>query len=311
LIGSGLQVIDISNSANPRRVGSYATRGSARSVALLGDHAYVAHDGVSDGISPLEPGIDVIEISIPTVPLRVGGYATAGSPSGLTVSGLHVYITDYGNWDGVRFAGAGLEVIDISNPANPRHVGGYDTVGQATALAVSGDHAYVAEIGLVDGLHNGAGPSLHVIDISEPANPRRVGGLATGYASSLAVSGHHAYLAKGYGGVEVVDIQDPARPWRVSGNSAFVARDIVVGQGKLFLAAIDQGLTILEMLPSIRSISRVGSDITLTWEGFGPARLQRTARLPTTWENVPGYEATNSATLPAANGPEFFRLVRP
>jgi hypothetical protein len=29
------------------------------------------------------------------------------------------------------------------------------------------------------------------------------------------------------------------------------------------------------------------------------------------WQNVPGYEGTNSATLPMSGGAEFFRLVAP
>jgi hypothetical protein len=44
-------------------------------------------------------------------------------------------------------------------------VGGYDTSGQAWDVAVSGNYAYVA-----DGTNG-----LQVIDVSNPANPQRVG----------------------------------------------------------------------------------------------------------------------------------------
>ncbi len=40
---------------------------------------------------------------------------------------------------------AGLQVIDVSNPANPQRVGGYDTSGNAYGVAVSGNYAYVAD----------------------------------------------------------------------------------------------------------------------------------------------------------------------
>ena len=36
-------------------------------------------------------------------------------------------------------------MIDVSNPANPQRVGGYDTSGYAHGVAVSGNYAYVAE----------------------------------------------------------------------------------------------------------------------------------------------------------------------
>ena len=39
----------------------------------------------------------------------------------------------------------GLQVIDMSNPANPRWVGSYDTPGEARAIAVAGNYAYVAD----------------------------------------------------------------------------------------------------------------------------------------------------------------------
>jgi len=57
-------------------------------------------------------------------------------------------------------------VIDVSNPASPQGVGGYDT-GEAYGVAVSGNYAYVAD--------DGAG--LQVIDVSNPASPQRVGGI--------------------------------------------------------------------------------------------------------------------------------------
>jgi hypothetical protein len=38
-----------------------------------------------------------------------------------------------------------LQVIDVSNPANPVDVGGYVTSGQANGVAVAGNYAYVAD----------------------------------------------------------------------------------------------------------------------------------------------------------------------
>ena len=40
---------------------------------------------------------------------------------------------------------SGLLVIDIRKPANPQHVGSYDTSNLAYGVAVSGNYAYVAD----------------------------------------------------------------------------------------------------------------------------------------------------------------------
>lgn len=68
-------------------------------------------------------------------PVRVGGYDTSGRALRVAVSGNYAYVAD---WD------AGLQVIDVSNPANPQRVGGYDTSGGAYGVAVLGNYAYMA-----------------------------------------------------------------------------------------------------------------------------------------------------------------------
>jgi hypothetical protein len=94
----------------------------------------------------------------------------------VAVSGHYAYVAAgwQGGWQG------GLQVIDVSDPANPQQVGSYDTSGEALGVAVSGDYAYVA----------GYNAGLQVIDVSDPANPQQVGGYNTsGYAQGVAVSG--------------------------------------------------------------------------------------------------------------------------
>ena len=79
-----------------------------------------------------------------------------GFAMGVAVSGNYAYVAD---------GSAGLQVIDVSNLANPQRVGGYNTSGDAYIVAVSGNYAYVAD--------RAAG--LQVIDVSNPANPQWVG----------------------------------------------------------------------------------------------------------------------------------------
>ncbi len=88
-------------SLSPRGAWPGHSRGSARGIQVTGNYAYVA-DG--DG------GLQVIDVSNPANPVRVGGYDTSGSALGVHVVGNYAYVADYG---------AGLQVIDVSNPANP------------------------------------------------------------------------------------------------------------------------------------------------------------------------------------------------
>ena len=100
-------------------------------------------------------------------PVWVGGSGTIGFSRGVAVSGNYAY---------VAAETAGLQVIDLSNPANPQRVGGYDSSGIALGVAVSGTYAYLAD----------ANNGLQVIDVSNPANPQGVGGYDT---SGLAFGG--------------------------------------------------------------------------------------------------------------------------
>ena len=82
----GLQVIDVSSTANPQRVGGYIASGYAYGVVVAGNYAYVAHGPA---------GLQIIDIRNPANPQQVGGYDTSGSARGLAISGHYAYVADY------------------------------------------------------------------------------------------------------------------------------------------------------------------------------------------------------------------------
>ena len=95
----GLVVIDISDPANPTKLGSYDTAGYAIGVTLSsnGKKAYVA-----DG----DNGLVVIDVSDPANPTKLGLYDTTGYALGVTLSSdnTKAYVAD---------RNIGLTVIDI------------------------------------------------------------------------------------------------------------------------------------------------------------------------------------------------------
>jgi hypothetical protein len=208
---------------------------TAWAVAVSGKHAYLAGDG-----------LEVIDISNPAKPQRVGGYDTNGWASGMVVSGSHAYVADRGVWDGTSHTGGGLVVVDVSDPAHPQQVGGCETGGEAWDVAVSGNYACVADSGVWEDATNHVGGGLVVLDISNSANPQRVGGCDTGgFAYGVAVSGHYAYVADFDAGFQVIDISNPTKPQRV-GSRAGCAKDVAVSGNYAYVVGGD-GLEVIDV----------------------------------------------------------------
>jgi hypothetical protein len=217
---AGLQIIDISDPANPTRMAGYDTSGYAWGVEVVGNYAYVADSG---------SGLQIIDISDPANPTLTGGYDTSGSAVGVEVVGNYAYVADD---DG------GLQIIDISNPANPTRTGGYDTSGIAMGVQVVGNYGYVTD-----------GYALQIIDISDPANPTLTGGYNTsGSARDVQVVGNYAYVADWHAGLQIIDISNPANPTRTGGyDTSGIAWDVQVVGNYAYVADADAGLQIIDI----------------------------------------------------------------
>jgi hypothetical protein len=149
---------------------------------------------------------------------------------GVYVSGNYAYVAD---WD------AGLRVIDVSNPSNPREVGYFVTPGLAWGVYVSGNYAYVAD----------GGAGLRVIDVSNPSNPREVGYFDTpGLAYGVYVSGNYAYVADGLAGLRVIDVSNPSNPREVGYfDTPGYAFGVYVSGNYAYVADWDAGLRVIDV----------------------------------------------------------------
>jgi len=151
---SGVQILDISDPANPTHVGAITDDGTtalswAYGIYISGRYAYVASAGDS--------GVEILDISDPANPTHVGAITESENPStyeldsahSIYVSGKYAYVASY--------ADDGVEILDISDPANPVHVGAITDSGPtaldgAQCIFVSGKYAYVASAGVDDGV---------------------------------------------------------------------------------------------------------------------------------------------------------------
>lgn len=186
---AGLKIIDASNPQSPAVLGSIDTPGGASGVAVTGNVAYVA-----DGLS----GLQIIDVSTPASPTILGTADTPDFAGSVAISAHFAYVAD---------DDSGLVVIDVANPTDPLITGRLDLV-HASSVVVSGDVGYVltspgllyvlaltdpsspeirssidvySSSARLDVAGNVAyvtwnGLGFEVIDVSDPAAPRFLGG---------------------------------------------------------------------------------------------------------------------------------------
>ncbi|MBN2357642.1 hypothetical protein JXO59_16120 [candidate division KSB1 bacterium] len=93
--------------------------GTCRAVAVVGETAYFGNGGY----------LEMVDFSDPQ---EIGKIVLPGPVQDVALSGHYAYVAVYG---------AGLRVIDVSDPAAPIEVGFFDTVGYVCGIAVSGHYA--------------------------------------------------------------------------------------------------------------------------------------------------------------------------
>jgi hypothetical protein len=115
-------VLDISNPASPTLVTLPLLELPATGIAIAGDYAYLAQDGLR-----------IYDISDPSLPTELGSCDCAGWK--LTLQDHYAYLAAVDN---------GLRVVDISDPSHPFQTGLYDRhpyLYAVTDVFVTGNYA--------------------------------------------------------------------------------------------------------------------------------------------------------------------------
>ena len=246
-----LLIIDVSDPYNPVETGRTEDLGMLFDVDVQGDFAYLADEG---------GGVWKVDITNPVSPLTVGLYETDYSALAVHAEGNIVYIgermdddgrleiidfstvpavqlgytaMDRGEWmafeNGYIFVAAedaGVQIFNVSNPANPVLAGSFATASNCYAVAAQGNYVYSASMEA----------GLEIIDVSDPSDPSQVSTYDTGgYAGSVSVSGGYVYVGDWYGGFRVINVENPAAPYGVGYYQAS-AMDMAVG-GDIVYAA--------------------------------------------------------------------------
>ena len=194
-----LAVVDLSEPFEPILLGSAPLGAAGRSLAVAGDHAYVA---AGDG------GVLTFAIDDPGAPALIGTIAT-------TCPVLHLTIED-GLLYAVGSAESGgcsrLEIYSLSDPAAPQPLGGIALGTENKHVAVVDGVAYVSDFF----------GSIQIVDVSSPASPALLTEFVPSgsqHALTCALADgvlYSAWTAWDPGGcivfLMVVDVSDPGQP---------------------------------------------------------------------------------------------------
>ncbi len=235
----GLQIIDVTDPANPTPVGSLGdavdaeTEGAvvgqllldgARDVDIftIGGRTYAAV------ASSVDNGLQIIDITDPASPAAAGQLEDTEDSDELLLDGAQgVAVFTIGNrtYAAVAsFADDGLQLVDVTDPASPVAAGSLEDTGSteldgASDVAVftigGNTYAAVASASGDDG--------LQIVDVTDPARPVAAGSIADGDSLLLLTARDVAVFTMGgriYAavtsfaddGLQIVDVTDPASP---------------------------------------------------------------------------------------------------
>ncbi|MCP4153571.1 MAG: hypothetical protein GY757_37935 [bacterium] len=148
-------------------------------------------------------GLDILDISSPTSPFKVGSCDTQGLTTGVYVSGNYAYVTD--SWEG-------LQIIEITMPTSPTLVGNYDT----TSAGYSGAYCVAVRDGLA---YVGTGSGLQIIDVANPDSPFKVGHYSDSFPDaviqSIYLKDNYIYAIGAGSSLDIIDISNPVTPTQI------------------------------------------------------------------------------------------------
>lgn len=161
----GMQVLDMSTPTTPTHTGSYtlATSGLAREIAGDSSVAYLRGADYETGWR----GVTLLDVSTPSRPTVTSRY-TMSATADMDVVGTTLYLVEQDEgW-------YGLVILDAITPHYPTVTGRYTMATSVLDIlpgevSVAGPSAY-----LTGNMH---GSPLHVVDVSDPANPVRRGSI--------------------------------------------------------------------------------------------------------------------------------------
>jgi hypothetical protein len=186
-------------------------------------------------VACLFDGLQVFDLSDPTVPTLVGAAPVGSISQDVVVAGDHAFLItsdaedlvildvaaptnpvviatlpidgynyEIDHRDGHAYiAGtSGLKIVDVTDPTAPSQVSVLDLGGTGWTITACDDRAYV-----------GTSDGVHLVDVTTPATPAEIGFVATpSSVNHVAVAGSLLYATASGDGLVAVDVTDETAP---------------------------------------------------------------------------------------------------
>lgn len=258
---TGVQAFDASDPAHLSPLWFMDTRGSSERVLLEGDQLCIFE---------AFGGFNILDVSLP-VAEPVSRQFTPGPVLGVALDGGYCFVVE---------GELGLQVFDVSNPANPHSIAYFDNQQTYVRVLVEDGVAYLAEewggIQLFDvsnqvvptplGSFSSDNPrdmvlrdellfladysnGLVIWDVSDSTSPQLVGsGDTPDWAYGVDVAGDFAYVADNSSGLQVLDVSIPSNPMTVGFvDLVDFAMDVEVVGHLAFVPNYRRGLAIVDV----------------------------------------------------------------
>lgn len=191
VLSNTLRVIDISDPANLVQLSQKniaVAEDEASDIKIVGQRAYVAHDG----------GIEIFDLTTPNNPVSVFNYDLIDQHLGLKIKDQYAYVADDDN---------GLIIYDISDPSAPQMIRHLD-LGLAVDVSIEGNYAFV---------YTEAPGRIKMVDISDPTNASLVYDFPSvtspgARRRDVAIKDGRLYIANDTLGLQIYNISNPASP---------------------------------------------------------------------------------------------------
>ncbi len=230
----GVDVIDISDVANPRKIANIEVQGYATDVAVSGAYAYV---------SVQDTGLLIFDVSDPSSIEPVGSYPTSSRANRIDVNGSRAYLS-------IQAADtAWVAILDVSNPSAPVLKATYDPGGTYVWFAnVDGLYLYVCWSSYSGGASDA---HIDILNISVPSSPAFVSRYSPSdyiSASDLCRNGNYLYIATGGDILDIVNITNINAPVRASKYiTDSNALDVKTTVANAYVACNNKGFTVVNI----------------------------------------------------------------
>jgi hypothetical protein len=202
--GTGLKIVNVTNSQSPSVVGSASTGATAWAVDAAGGYAYLG------GSSSLWV-VDARNASNPQIIRTLSTGAGA-----LALEGTRLYAIN-----------GQLNIIDVTVPSLATLIGTGNNYG-ADGIDVVGTTVYLPGTAEDQAANEGG---FHIVSAAVPAAPVLLGYTSSGYnAMDVAVEGSLAAIAGNALGIKIADVADPTAPLAIGSMSGTVRRLARAGQ---------------------------------------------------------------------------------